>query len=190
MCQKKDSPPSSPLPCCRQIFGEGSSTSGSLHLSFSGVRLKLGFMHLFFSYASLKLGSLRTFSSTVQAPSWVLRLPELWACKSIEEEKGLEAVANLSSAPPPRLYLIPLYLPFQLCSELWRKLIPAFHCTLYYFFVLVKREIYLLVLNTILFATLLCERVCSMCVSLQWYLERETRGNNWIFCDKCENTAR
>ena len=107
-----------------------------------------------------------TFSSTVQAPSWVLRLPELWACKSIEEEKGLEAVANLSSAPPPRLYLIPLYLPFQLCSELWRKLIPAFHCTLYYFFVLVKRKIYLLVLNATLFATPLCERVCSRCMFL------------------------
>ena len=123
VCQKKDSPPSAPLPCCRQIFGEGSSTSGSLtsgslHLSFSGVRLKLGFMHLFFSYASLKLGSLCTFSSTVQAPSWVLWLPELWACKSIEEEQGLEAVANLSSVLPPRLYLILLYLSFLLCSEL------------------------------------------------------------------------
>ena len=139
MCQKKDSPPSSPLPCRRQIFGEGSSTSGSLHLSFSGVRLKLGFMHLFFSYASLKLGSLCTFSSTVQAPSWVLWLPELWACKSIEEEQGLEAVANLSSVLPPLLYLILLYLSFLLCNELWHKLIPAFHCMLYYFFVLVNK---------------------------------------------------
>ena len=26
-----------------------------------------------------------TFSSTVQAPSWALWLPELWACKSVEE---------------------------------------------------------------------------------------------------------
>ena len=135
-------------------------------------------MHLFFSYASLKLGSLCTLSSTMQAPSWVLLLPELWACRSIEEEPGLEAVANPSSVLPPRLCPILLYLPFQLCSELWRKLIPAFHCTLYYFFVSVKREIYLLVLNTILFATLFCERVCSMCVFLQWYLERETLKHN------------
>ena len=48
----------------------------------------------------------------VQAPSWVLLLPELWACKSIEEERGLEAVANLSSVPPPQLCFILLYLSF------------------------------------------------------------------------------
>ena len=119
-----------------------------------------------------------TFPSAVWGSSWVLLLPELWACKSIEEEQGLEAVADLSSVLPPRPYLILLYLSFLLCSELWHQLISAFRCMPYCFFVLVKREIYLLVLNTILFATLLCERVCSMCVFLQWYLERETLKHN------------
>ena len=119
-----------------------------------------------------------TFPSAVWGSSWVLLLPELWACESIEEEPGLEAVADLSSVPPPRLYLNFLYLSFLLCSELWHRLIPAFHCMLYCFFVSVKREIYLPVLNIILFATLLCERVCSMCVFLQWYLERETLKYN------------
>ena len=131
-----------------------------------------------FSVKAPQLPAPCTFPSAVRGSSWVLLLPELWACKGTEEERGLEAVANLSSVLPPRLYLILLYLSFRLCSELWHKLIPAFHCTLYYFFVLVKREIYLLVLNTILFATLLCERVCSMCVFLQWYLERETSKHN------------
>ena len=115
-----------------------------------------------------------TFPSAAWSSSWVLLLPELRACESIEEEWGLEAVADLSSALPPRLYLILLYLSFLLCSELWHKLIPVFHCTLYCFFVLVKREIYLLVLNTILFASLLCEKVRSMCVFTQWCLKRET----------------
>ena len=80
-----------------------------------------------------------TFPSAVWGSSWVLLLPELWACKSIEEEQGLEAVAHLSSVLPPRPYLILLYLSFRSCSELWHKLIPAFHCMLYYFFVLVKK---------------------------------------------------
>ena len=127
-----------------------------------------------FSVKAPQLPAPCTFPSAVWGSSWVLLLPELWACKSIKDEQGLEAVANLSSVLPPRLYLILLYLSFRSCSELWHKLIPAFHCMLYCFFVLVKREIYLLVLNTILFVTLLCERVCSMCVFLQWYLERET----------------
>ena len=71
--------------------------------------LKLGSLHIFFGCASLKLGALCTFSSTVQVPRWVLLLPELWACKSIEEEQSLEAAANLSSVLPPRLYLTLLY---------------------------------------------------------------------------------
>jgi len=203
VCQKKYSPPSSPLPCRRQIFGKGSSTSGSLHLSFSSVKPKLGFVHLFFGGAGPKLGSLAAWVMGMQkhwgrTRSWSSSQPLLCATSSTLSYSlvsfllimWLALEANLSSVPPPRPCLILLYLHFQLCSELWHKLISVFHCTLYYFFVLVKREIYLLVLNTILFATLLCERVCSMCVSLQWYLERETRGNNWIFCDKCENTVR
>ena len=73
-----------------------------------------------------------------------------------------------------------IFLSFWLCSELWHKLIPAFHCTLYYFFVLVIMEISLLVLNAVPLTTLLCEWVCSMCVFLQWYLEQETLKHNPI----------
>ena len=113
MCQKKDSPPSAPSALLQANFGEGSLTSGSLHLSFNGGGLKLGSLHIFFSCASLKLGFLCTFSSMVQASRWVLLLPELWACKSTEEEQSLEAAANLSSVLPPRLYLILLYFSFD-----------------------------------------------------------------------------
>ena len=85
VCQKKESPPSAPSALSQANFRGGSSTSGSRHLFFNGAGLKLGSLHLFFSDASPKSGALCTFSSTVQAPRWVLWLPELWACKSVEE---------------------------------------------------------------------------------------------------------
>ena len=85
VCQKKGFPPSALSALSQASFCGGSSTSGSRHLFFNGAGLKLGSLHLFFSCASLKPGSFYTFSSTVQAPRWVLWLPELWACKSIEE---------------------------------------------------------------------------------------------------------
>ena len=51
--------------------------------------------------------------------------------KASRKNKVFEAVANLSSVLPPRLYLILLYLSFLLCSEFWHKLIPVFivRCT-------------------------------------------------------------
>ena len=54
------------------------------------------------------------FLQWCQAQVGFLLLPESWACKRIEEGHGLGAVANLSSDPPPRLSLIPLYLSFLL----------------------------------------------------------------------------
>ena len=85
VCQKKEFPPSSPSALLQAWFRGGPSTSGCLHLFFNSAGLKLGSWHLFFSGASPKPGALCTFSSTVLAPRWVLWLPELWACKSIEE---------------------------------------------------------------------------------------------------------
>ena len=58
------------------------------------------------------------FLQRCKAQVGFLLLPELWVHKSIKEELGLGAVANLSSDPLPRLYFILLYLSFQLYSEL------------------------------------------------------------------------
>ena len=77
VCQKKEFSPSAPSALSQANFCEGSSTSGSLHLFFNGVGLKLGSLHLSFSGASPKLGALCTFSSTLPAPRRVLLLPEL-----------------------------------------------------------------------------------------------------------------
>ena len=85
VCQKKEFPPSALSALSQANFCGSSSTSGSLHLFFNGAGPKLGSLHLFFSGASPKPGALCTFSSKVQAPRRVLLLPELWACKSIEE---------------------------------------------------------------------------------------------------------
>lgn len=53
-----------------------------------------------------------------------------------------------------------------------------FHCTLYYFFVLVRMEISLLVLNIVSLTTLFLEWVCPMCAFLQEYLEQNGLKHN------------
>ena len=107
-------------------------------------------------------GRIRCWSSS-QPLFWPTSSAFSYSLASFFLAMWLALVANLSSVLLLGFILFFLYLPTQSCSELWHKLVPAFHRTLYYCFVVIKIEIYILVLGIVLLAHHLVNE-CTPCM--------------------------
>ena len=122
-----------------------------------------------------------TFPSAVSGSSWVSFA--VWVVgkwKHWGRTRSWSCSQPLLWSPSSAFTLFSyIFLSFWLCSELWHKLILAFHCTLYYLFALVKNGDFFTCFECCSFdKTTLWVGVLHVCVSPRQYLKQELLKHN------------